>query len=64
MKKVLAIVAVVAAVVCFASCKKTCTCVTTQNGVTVMTVEQQASNCSELNVTQTVGGFVQETKCN
>lgn len=64
MKKVLAVVALVAAVACFTSCKKTCTCVTTQNGVTVQTVEQQATKCSDLNITQTVAGFTQETKCN
>jgi len=63
MKKVLTVVAIVAAVACFASCKKTCTCVTTSNGVTLMTVEQEATNCSDLNITQTVAGITQETKC-
>ena len=64
MKKVLAAIAIVAVAACFVSCKKTCTCVTTQNGVTVQTVEQQATNCADLNVTQTVGSMTQETKCN
>ena len=64
MKKVLAAIAIVAVAACFVSCKKTCTCVTTQTGATVQTVEQQATNCADLNVTQTVGPMTQETKCN
>ena len=64
MKKVFASLAIVALAFCFVSCKKTCTCVTTQNGATVQTVEQQATNCADLNVTQTVGPMTQETKCN
>ena len=64
MKKVLTVVAIIAMVVCLGSCKKKCNCVTTMNGEVVQTVTMEATNCSKLNVSQTVGGMVQETKCN
>ncbi len=54
MKKVLLAIAVVATVVCFSSCKKTCTCTTYTAGAVVTTSEVNLSNydgvkkCSEL----------------
>ena len=64
MKKLLIAVAVIAMVCSFSSCKKKCNCTTTMNGQVSQTVTMEATNCSKLNVTQTVGGMVQETKCN
>ena len=64
MKKVITILAIVAVVFCLGSCKKKCTCITTMNGAVVQTVTMEATNCAKLNVTQTVEGMVQETKCN
>ncbi len=64
MKKVLTVVAIVALVACLGGCKKKCNCVTTMNGEVVQTVEVEATNCAKMNVTQTMGDMVQETKCN
>ncbi len=64
MKKVITVLAIVAVVFCLGSCKKKCTCKTTMNGAVVRTVTMEATNCAKLNVTQTVEGMVQETKCN
>ena len=64
MKKVITVLAIVAVVFCLGSCKKKCTCTTTMNGAVVQTVTMEATNCAKLNVTQTVDGMVQETKCN
>lgn len=64
MKKLLIAVAVIAMVCSFSSCKKKCNCTTTMNGQVMQTVTMEATNCSKLNVTQTVGDMVQETKCN
>ena len=63
MKKVLTVVAIVAMVACMASCKKKCNCVTTMNGEVVQTATMEATNCAKLNVSQNVGGMVQEMKC-
>ena len=63
MKKVLTVVAVIALVACLGSCKKKCNCVTTMNGQVVQTTTVESSNCAKLNVSQNVGGMVQEMKC-
>lgn len=63
MKKVLTVIAIVAVVACLGSCKKKCNCVTTMNGEVIQTVQMEATNCSKLNITQTMEGMVQETKC-
>lgn len=64
MKKVLFIVGVVI-IFTASSCKKTCTCVTTQDGVEIQKVEMETKGkCDELNVTQTSGGMTIKTTCN
>ncbi len=63
MKKVLTVMAVVAMIACLGSCKKKCNCTTTMNGEVIQTVTMEATNCSKLNVSQTMNGMVQETKC-
>lgn len=64
MKKVLTVVALLAIVASLGACKKKCNCVTTMNGTVLQTVEMEATNCAKLNVSQTINGMVQETKCN
>ena len=44
-------------------CKKKCNCVTTMNGQVVQTTTVESTNCAKLNVSQNVGGMVQEMKC-
>ena len=63
MKKVLTVVAIVAVLACLGGCKKKCNCVTTMNGQVVQTTTVESSNCAKLNVSQNVGGMVQEMKC-
>ena len=64
MKKVLAAIAIVAVAACFVSCKKTCTCITTVNGVQTNKTETQATNCSDMNSTSNTVGVVTKTECN
>lgn len=64
MKKVFASLAIVALAFCFVSCKKSCTCVTTENGETVQTVSVEGANCASMNVTQTMDDVVVKTECN
>ena len=64
MKKVMLTLGVVAIVASFASCKKTCTCTTTTNGVEEMVVEMEAiGGCAEMNTTMTVGDMTTTTTC-
>lgn len=63
MKKVLTVVAIVAVLACLGGCKKKCNCVTTMNGQVVQTTTVESTNCAKLNVSQNVGGMVQEMKC-
>lgn len=64
MKKVILTLAVVAFVACLASCKKTCTCTTTTNGVEEMVVEMEAiGGCADMNTSMTVGDMTTTTTC-
>jgi hypothetical protein len=68
MKKVISILAVATlCVALFGSCKKTCTCVTTENGTEVSRTEMNltgAQQCADLESTATSDGVTIKMVCN
>lgn len=64
MKKLVLILAVVAALVSFNACTKTCTCTTYVDGEKMGTAEGEVKGkCSELNTSSEVMGIKTEVKC-
>jgi hypothetical protein len=64
MKKVFLAFGILAVLVAFSSCSKTCTCKQSIGGQVMNTTTMETKGkCSDLNFTQTTMGMTQKTEC-